>query len=79
MFLWCELVFLVLFAYISVGVCFCTGFFGVLLWMLQPSVVGDPLLSLMVFETIGKCKKKMLMTKQISAKDLDRTMKYKSH
>ena len=29
--------------------CFDTGCFGFLLWVLQPGVVGDPLLSLIVF------------------------------
>ena len=46
MFLWCDLVFLVPFTSQCVSIlCYDTGCFGVFMWVLQLSVVGDPLLS----------------------------------
>ena len=42
----CDFVFLASFASMYMFIlCFDTGCFGFLLWVLQPSVVGDPLLS----------------------------------
>ena len=50
MFLLCVLVFLVPFASLCVSfLCFCTGCFEVLLWVLQSGVVGDPQLSMMSY------------------------------
>jgi len=43
---WCSLSLLRLFLWVSV-LCFLHGCFGILLWVLQPSVVGDPLLSIL--------------------------------